>query len=230
MKISVIIPVLNEAARLNELLKASLFRDDNIEVIVVDGGSVDLSGAVAIGYGATVIDDSLRGRGQQLAAGATQATGDVLLFLHADTVLPPNGCFQIRQALREHPIIGGNFELEFDGDTGFARWLTRFYAWLRRRGLYYGDSAIFIRRTDFQRIGGIRAISLMEDYDLVRRMERAGATVNLGKPGAITSSRRFAGRKPWRIFWQWCYLHALFHIGISPDWLARLYKSERHAD
>jgi rSAM/selenodomain-associated transferase 2 len=229
MKLSIVIPVLDEAARLPALLRA-LKREpcDGTEIIVVDGGSSDGSPDAARGLGATVIE-GYRGRGQQLAAGTRAARGEAILFLHADTVLPPNAAAQIEEALVDPAVVGGNFALTFDGADRFSRWLDGFYAWLRGNGFYYGDSAIFIRRDVLARIGGIRPISLMEDHDLVRRMERAGRTVCLDRPGAVTSSRRFDKRHPLGIVWQWTYLHVLYHAGISPDLLARLYRSARHS-
>ncbi|MEQ8707352.1 MAG: TIGR04283 family arsenosugar biosynthesis glycosyltransferase [Rhodospirillales bacterium] len=228
MKISIIIPALNEAARLRHVLQQPALKNgQGCEVIVADGGSSDDTAGIAVAEGAVLVM-APRGRGQQLAAGAAAAAGDVLLFLHADTRLPDNALQQIATGLADASISGGNFALTFDGDTGFARWLTGYYRWLRSKGFYYGDSAIFIRRTDYDALGGIRPISLMEDYDLVRRIEAGCRTVCLAAPGAVTSSRRFAGRKPWRIFGQWVLLHLLFHLGVSPDRLARLYRSEKH--
>ena len=95
--------------------------------------------------------------------------------------------------------------------------------------MYYGDSVIFVRRTVLEAIGGIRPIALMEDYDLVRRLERHGGTVCIENPPVITSSRRFEGRRPWRIFCQWVLLHALYYARVSPDTLARLYRSAAHS-
>lgn len=228
MKISVVIPVLNEADRFDDFLSQPALQDADVEVIVCDGGSRDDSQMIAFRRGVKVLTTE-PGRGQQIAAGAAAARGDVVLFLHADTLLPANAMDQIRDALNDSRCLGGNFQLSFDGGSKFANWLTGFYAWLRSRGFYYGDSAIFIRRDVLEQVGGVRPISLMEDYDLVRRMEKLGETVCVSEPGATTSSRRFAGRKPWRIFWQWCYIHALFHLGVSTDWLARAYRSDSHA-
>ncbi len=121
--------------------------------------------------------------------------------------------------------VGGNFRLDFDGGTGFDAWLTRFYAWIRARGFYYGDSGIFVRRSVYQLLGGMRPIALMEDYDFVRRLERAGPTICIDDPPLVTSSKRFAGRSPVAIVAGWLRIHALFHLGVSPDRLARIYDS-----
>jgi len=225
--ISVVIPVLNEAPRLEALLPRLAAERDLAEIIVVDGASGDGSAEVAERFGAEIVR-APRGRGQQLHAGAEAASGDVLLFLHADTVFPSGGLTAIRRHLGAHPYaIGGNFRLLFDGDGRFDRWLEDFYAWIRSKGLYYGDSGLYIRRSWYRRLGGIRPIALMEDYDLVKRMEAAGPTLCISDPPLLTSSRRFLGRHPLLIFLGWLRVHLLHALGVSPTRLARLYDSER---
>lgn len=227
MKISIIIPTLNEAATLPTTLANPEFRARDVEIIVSDGGSTD--GTVAIAKTSTArIVEGVAGRGAQLRHGADHASGDVLLFLHADTCLAPGGLAAIRNALADPTVVGGNFRLVFDGDDPFSTWLTGFYARIRSRGLYYGDSAIFLRRRTYDALGGIRPIALMEDYDLSRRMERAGSSICIDDPAAVTSSRRFKDRRPWKIVLQWLILHGLFALGVSPRRLARLYRSKDH--
>ncbi len=228
MSISVIIPTLNEAAALPGLLKA-LDRDDKLtEIIVVDGGSVDDTANIALRHGVQVFIGEC-GRGQQIRAGVAQATGDILLFLHADCHLEVGAGRAIEQALANDPDApGGNFRIIFDGETEFSSWLTGFYAWLRRRGLYYGDSAIFVRRTIYDSIGGVQAIDLMEDYEFARKLERMGTTLNIQNPPVLTSSRRFEGRRAWRIVLQWVLIHALFYLRVSSEELARAYQSRDH--
>jgi rSAM/selenodomain-associated transferase 2 len=221
--ISVVIPTFQEAARLADLLR--LIEQQNVmhEVIVVDGGSTDGTFEMARASVSQAIS-APRGRGAQLKAGAEIARGDIILFLHADSNLEPGAFVQIRQSLTENPsAVGGNFRLLFDGETSFSRRLTRFYAWIRRHGFYYGDSAIFLRRSVYDQIGGIRAIALMEDYDLARRLERHGPTVCIDEPPIKTSSRKFEGRSSLSIIWGWLKIHALFYLGVSPDRLARMY-------
>jgi glycosyl transferase family 2 len=167
---------------------------------------------------------SPRGRGQQLHAGAELASSEVLLFLHADSVFPAGGLAAIAAALVQNPAApGGNFTLVFQGESRFARWLTSFYASLRRFGLYYGDSGIFVRRSVYNAIGGIKPIALMEDYEFVRRLERAGPTVRIDEPPLVTSSRKFARRRATAIVAGWIMIHLLYALGISPARLARLY-------
>lgn len=221
--ISVVIPVLNEQTELTRILQ-QLEADGSapFETIVADGGSMDATEFLARAAGAHVTS-GVRGRGQQLAAGAAAARGDVIWFLHVDSLVTAGSLGAIRKALDEKGATGGNFRLFFDGDDRFSRWLTGFYAWFRGRGLYYGDSGIFIRRDVLDRIGGIRPIALMEDYDLSRRMERYGGTCCIDVPALGTSSRKFANRHPVVIFYGWMKMHALYALGVSPGRLARIY-------
>lgn len=227
--ISVVIPTLNEAANIGRLVRALRAQGPACEIIVADGDSADDTVAVARGAGADDVILAPRGRGQQLAAGAGRAGGDILWFLHADTIVPPNALAALDSAMANDPVCpGGNFRLLFDGDDGFSRWLDGFYAWLRRRGFYYGDSGIFVRGAVLQALGGIRPIALMEDHDLVRRLERIGRTICIAEPPLLTSSRRFAGRPPARIIAGWVGIHLAYHCGIAPARLATLYDSERN--
>jgi rSAM/selenodomain-associated transferase 2 len=225
--ISIIIPTLNEVERLPRLVAGLQRQSPRCEIIIADGCSRDGTVAVARSLGVKVLR-SAPGRGQQIACGANMAAGDVLLLLHADSVFPDGGLAQIEERLAEMPeIVGGNFRLLFDGHDAFSRRLTRFYAWMRGRGLYYGDSAVFVRRHIYQALGGLRPVALMEDYDFTRRLERYGPTCCIEDPPVITSSRRFQGRHPLAIIWGWLRIHALYHLGVSPDRLSRLYDSER---
>jgi len=228
--ISIVIPTLDEAPRLPRLLADLRAGGEAAEIIVADGGSTDATRAIAREMGASVVR-AARGRGSQIAAGAAQACGETLLFLHADSRFPAGGLARISAELAARPeAVGGNFRLTFDGGTAFDAWLTRFYAWIRARGFYYGDSGIFVRRAVYHRIGGMRPIALMEDYDFVRRLERAGPTICIAEPALVTSSRRFAGRAPVAIVAGWLGIHALFHLGLSPDCLARIYDRAQGAD
>lgn len=222
-KISVIIPTLNEAQNLAPLLGALRREAEAAEIIVVDGGSRDDTVAVARAGDARVVACA-PGRGRQLSEGAAASRGEIIVFLHADSVFPAGGLRRIREALAASPhLVGGNFRLIFDGDSTFSRALTAVYRWVRKRGLYYGDSGVFVRRRVYEAVGGIRPIPLMEDYDFTRRLERFGQTCCIEDPPLITSSRRFEGRRPLAIIWGWLKIHALFHLGVAPERLARSY-------
>lgn len=158
-------------------------------------------------------------------AAASLATGDVLLFLHADTQLPDRALEMIEGLLRDERVCGGHFSLMFRGTSREARLLTKLYPILRLGGMCYGDSAIFVRRQVFEELGGYRDYAIFEDCDLYRRMRQIGKFVRLPAMAA-TSSRRFEGRFV-RTFALWATLQILYWLGINPNWLARLYKPLR---
>jgi rSAM/selenodomain-associated transferase 2 len=222
-RVSVVIPTLDEADRLTVLIEVLRREPELAEIIVADGGSSDGTPELATRLGARVLATE-RGRGQALRAGAALASGEILLFLHADSTFPMGGLRALCAALdRDARVTGGNFRLEFDGGTRFARGLSVAYPWLRWFTLYYGDSGIFVRRSLYHAIGGIKPIPVMEDYDFVRRLERAGPTCRVEEPPLTTSSRKFAGRRTSAIMWGWVVIHVLYWLGVSPEWLARYY-------
>jgi rSAM/selenodomain-associated transferase 2 len=222
-RVSVVIPTVDEASRLQALIEALRREPELAEIIVADGGSTDGTKELAARLGTKLIE-SARGRGQQLRAGAAQARGEILLFLHADSVFPAGGLRALCAALDRDPRApGGNFRVIFDGGSGFARGLTVAYPWLRWFTLYYGDSGIFARRAVYDAIGGIKPIPIMEDYDFVRRLERAGPTCRVDDPPLVTSSRKFAGRRASAIVWGWVVIHVLYWLGVSPERLAGFY-------
>ena len=209
-RVSVVIPTLDEAGRLGPLVEALRREPELAEIIVADGGSADGTPALAEALGARVIVTQ-RGRGRQLRAGADAARGAIVLFLHADSVLPAGGLHALCAALDRDPRVpGGNFRVVFDGGSRFARGLTAAYPWLRYVTLYYGDSGIFVRRSVYETIGGIKPISIMEDYDFVRRLERAGPTCRIEQPPLTTSSRKFEGRRASAIVLGWVVIHVLY--------------------
>ena len=143
--LSIIIPTLNEARSISQTLDAVMSLRGGVEVIVVDGGSFDGTVEVVRGRNVTLIT-SERGRGAQMHAGACAARGRALWFLHADTRAAPDSGEQIVEALCDPKVVAGNFSVRFDGTRRAARFLTWLYPRLRRLGLAYGDSAIFVRR------------------------------------------------------------------------------------
>lgn len=222
--ISVIIPAWQEAGIIAESVRAAAAIAD--EVIVADAGSPDGTAELAARAGARVVQ-APRGRGLQLNAGADASRGDVLLFLHADARLGPGARSALLSALEDPHVVGGSFRVAFVPARGAARLFTTLYD-LRRRatGIYYGDSAIFVRREAHRRLGGFPAMPLMEDYEFVRRLRRAGRTVYLRDVTVEASARRFAAA-PLRTFLLWGAIHALYNLGVSPARLARVYADLR---
>ncbi|HEY3939945.1 MAG TPA: TIGR04283 family arsenosugar biosynthesis glycosyltransferase [Bryobacteraceae bacterium] len=225
MTFSIIIPTLNEKAALPATLRAIFAMHGSLEVIVADGGSADNTVEIARSAGAMVIHAE-RGRGQQQAAGAAHATGDVLWFVHADSIPASEALEAIASRLEDSRVAAGSLTPIFDDDSGASRALTLAYPYFRLLGLCYGDSGIFIRRSAYDAIGGFRAYPLFEDVDLVRRVKRIGRFVRL-PCHMITSSRRFEGRSFLKTFVHWTLLQTLFWIGISPFKLARMYADIR---
>lgn len=220
-QISVVIPTFNEADSLRSTIGAVKALGDGIEIMVVDGESTDETVFIARKSGVSVILSEC-GRGIQLHAGALAATGSVLWFLHADSIPPPAALREIREALSDENVVGGNFALRFDGDSPAAAFLTWFYNKVRHIGLLYGDSGIFVRRDAYQQIGGFKPIPLFEDLEFVGRLKRRGKLVRV-KSEITTSSRRFESRPFLPVFFRWVLYQCLYWIGISPFCLARSY-------
>ncbi len=219
--LSVIIPTFNEAHSISETLERIAALRGEVEVILVDGGSVDGTVETARRRGVKVMT-AARGRGSQMHVGASVARGSALLFLHADTHPAPDAGERIMEALREPETVGGNFTVRFDGDRRAARFLTWLYPQLRKLGLCYGDSGIFARRAVYDEIGGFRPHPIFEDLDLVRRLRRRGRIVHLPAV-VVTSSRRFEDRSFALTFARWASLQVLYWLGVSPLALNRLY-------
>ena len=220
--ISIIVPTLNEASAIERTLASLQELQGEKEILVVDGGSTDDTTTLAQQRGVRVLPGA-RGRGTQLHAGALQSRGDVLWFVHADTLPPRHALQEIVAALRDPKVLAGNFALQFEGGSRAARQLTAIYPTLRCLNLCYGDSGIFVRREAYERIGGFRALALFEDLDLLKRLRRAGCFVHL--PCAIvTSSRRFENRNFALMWAHWTALQVLYWAGVPPNVLARWYR------
>ena len=216
--LSVIIPALDEELRIAATIDAA-FAAGAAEVIVADGGSRDATVARAREHGAMVITGE-RVRAKQLNAGAAAASHDVLLFLHADTLLPLGAAAAVTQALDGGAIFGG-FRITFLEQTLGLRW-TAFAINFRTRFTRapWGDQAQFLRRADFR---GYREIPLMEDYELAVRMKRLGRTAIIPLP-VRTSGRRFLEKGLVRTtVLNWLIVFA-FRMGVSPERLANWYR------
>lgn len=215
-----VIPALEEEAVIGDLLDYLSGLSGIDEVVVADGGSSDATARLSREKGARLVV-SEPGRGLQLRAGAEKATGNTLLFLHADTRPPCDVASQIRRAL-EAGYAGGNFRLRYPGGGALGRWLEILVLIYRRIGRYYGDSGIFVRRAVYERVGGFPVVPVMEDVIFARRLERAARTAYL--PGPMASSpRRWKGR-PLRTLLLWASMQLAYEAGASPWRLARFYR------
>ena len=224
--ISVIIPALNEAGGIAGTLQAIFALDSRLDVIVADGGSADGTASVASSHRARVVQTDI-GRGLQLATGAEQARGDVLWFIHADTLPHPGALADIEAALRDPRIAGGNFRLRFDGRSLGARFLNRMQGLREILGWHYGDNTIFVRRGVYSQIGGFQPYPLFEDADMVKRIRRTGRFVTL--PGPVSSSSRRFENRFFSTGLLWIVLHTLYWVGVPPRILARLYPPVRRS-
>lgn len=220
-EVSVIIPTFNEAKSLKTTIEVVQNFGKNIEIIVVDGGSLDETRKIAENCRVKVLQAE-RGRGNQLRSGAACAQAGILWFLHADTIPDSQAVDEMKNALKDAEIVGGNFTIQFDGNSTAAEFLTWLYPLLRKIGLIYGDSAIFARRDVYQKTGGFKSLELFEDLDLANRLKRHGKLVNL--PATVTtSSRRFENRSFWLTFARWSIFQGLYWIGVEPNFLAKMY-------
>ena len=226
MRISIIIPTLNESATIARSLSSTRSASD-VDVIVVDAGSRDETVELAISCGAKVIS-SAPGRARQMNAGAAVATGDVLLFLHADTCLSQGFDSHVRRIMAQPCAAAGAFELRIDAPLHGLRIIERLANWRSRRlHLPYGDQAIFLRADVFRDIGGFPEIPIMEDFELIRRLRRRGRIVIAPVP-AVTSGRRWEelGLLRTTLINQGILL--AYHLGMTPSHIARW--SKRRAD
>lgn len=245
-RLSIIIPVLNEANTIQAVLQniwwnvqphfeqperlgdgqAQIdFESSEIEVLVVDGGSQDETIALAKSAGATVITTTA-GRACQMNAGAAAATGEILLFLHADTQ-PPVGFFSlIQKTLAQHNVIAGAFELQIDDDEPGLRWVECGVKW---RSSYlqlpYGDQAIFLKKNIFHHLGGFPELPIMEDFVFVRRLQKLGK-IAIVPAAVITSARRWQKLGIIKTTLINQFVIAAYFMGVPIEQIARWYRGE----
>ncbi|MBI2862988.1 MAG: TIGR04283 family arsenosugar biosynthesis glycosyltransferase [Chloroflexi bacterium] len=225
MIVSIIVPVLNEVARIEMALQRLIGLEGDFEILVVDGGSADDTVGKARPYATVLIGE--RGRAKQMNLGASRARGDVLLFVHADTSLPPDALHRVETALSDPAVVGGRFMVRLDSPRLVFR-VVEAGINLRDRlvGGFTGDQAIFIRARTFRQLGGYSAIPLMEDLDLGARMRRLGRTARL-PVAATTSARRWEKNGICRtILVMWCLRYS-YLLGVSPTFLTRFYGHTR---
>ncbi len=227
MKISIIVPALNEAQGIAAALAAlASLRNRGHEVIVVDGRSSDKTAALSRGAADRVVA-AARGRASQMNAGAALAQDEVLLFLHADTRLPENADARILQGLAATGRAWGRFDVRIEGKSRLLP-VIAFFMNLRSRatGIATGDQAIFVRRDAFWRIGGYPPLELMEDIALSRLLARVSRPLCLADK-AVTSGRRWERHGVLRTVLLMWWLRLAFFFGATPASLARLYDGER---
>jgi rSAM/selenodomain-associated transferase 2 len=251
--ISIIIPVLNEAPVIGLALETVLHQLGNYEVIVVDGGSSDATCDIVQNFAdadvrSTVARDApvqgttpqvqlvkklpamSVGIGSQLNLGATQAQGEVLLFLHVDVELPQGAIALIEAALRDRRYVGGGFLAQYDTRSLLLRlssWRMQMRAQVQR--LFSGDTAPFVRREIFWAIGGYPELPIMDDYEFATRLRQAGPLIVL-KEHVTISARRHLSRGILRSMVETEIIKGLYWAGVSPTALATFYRGIRHSN
>ncbi|MCC3439837.1 MAG: glycosyltransferase [Oscillatoriales cyanobacterium] len=225
LKISIIIPVLNEAATIASVISTAQ-NAKNVEIIVADGGSNDGTAEIATSLGVRVVSSS-QGRATQMNAGAALATGDILLFLHADTLLPPGYDSGARLALAKPQTVAGAFELKIDART-LCLLLVEIGVNCRSHFLQmpYGDQAIFLYSAIFDQIGGFPDLPLMEDFEFVRRLKKQGCIQIVPEP-VLTSARRWQQLGVLKTTAINQIVIIAYFFGVSPDRLAFWYRRQK---
>lgn len=223
MQLSIILPALNEAEAIaNTLAPLQSVRAHGVEVILVDGGSSDRTRDIAAPLVDRVID-SERGRAKQMNAGAAVASGDVLLFLHADSILPDDGDIQIAQAFIDPRFQWGRFDVSIHG----MHVMFPVIAWFmnhrsRSTGIATGDQGIFVTRNAFMKIGGFPDQPLMEDVEICKRLKKISPPACIAKK-IITSGRRWEKHGVWRTIWLMWRLRFSYYCGATPESIHRAY-------
>lgn len=224
--LSIVMPVLDEAPLIDAALRAlAPLRAEGVEVVVADGGSRDGTAAIAARSADRVVVGR-RGRAAQMNAGAAQATAGVLLFLHADTVLPHDAPAQVAAALAgaECEAVWGRFDVRIAGRPralGVVAALMNLRS--RLTGIATGDQAMFMTRAAFDAVGGFPDQPLMEDVEMSRRLRRLSAPACL-RARVVTSGRRWEQRGVWRTIVLMWRLRLLYRLGVAPERLARSYR------
>jgi rSAM/selenodomain-associated transferase 2 len=219
--ISVIIPVLNESQTIGSCLLRLKEQIEHHEIVVVDGESDDGTLDIVRTFSDIKWLCSPAGRGSQMNRGAKAAEGDLFLFLHADTSLPPGGLSKIENLMAKKGIVAGSFSLSFEEANSFLR-LYALFSRINHLLFTYGDQGLFMTRRIFELIGGFQEIPIMEDVEIQKRLRKMGRFVKIRQP-VVTSARRFL---TYGIIKQQALnigLVFLYHAGFSPFWLKRFY-------
>ncbi|WP_319471934.1 TIGR04283 family arsenosugar biosynthesis glycosyltransferase [uncultured Pseudodesulfovibrio sp.] len=223
-RISVIIPVFNETAIINGIVRhVRDVAEGPVEIVVADGGS-GYRTLAAVADPAVIRVESLPGRGIQMNAGAKCATGDILLFLHADTLLPQNAFADIRRAVKGG-AVGGAFSLSIDSprlSLGIVSWFANWRTRLER--VPYGDQAQFILTETFRDLGGFADVPIMEDVELFQRIRRRGLPISVLRATVNTSPRRWNREGVLRRTLKNWWMRVRYALGASPQELVRQYR------
>lgn len=213
--VSVVIPAFNEERALGGTLRHVLEGQDPSEVIVVDGGSTDRTAEIARRFPTVDLLTAPRGRAAQMNAGAARATGDWLVFLHADSRLPDGGLSRIRALGAD--VDAGGFLQRFSGDD----WRLRLVSWLdnlrcRKTGIVYGDQAMFVRRAAFERLDGFPEVRTLEDVLFSESLQRHGMRPVILDLEVITDSRKFEQMGIWRGLARCLVIQTRHRLGLPP--------------
>lgn len=223
MKLSIIVPILDEAHQLPALLASLVpFTSKGIQVVLVDGGSADGSPEFAERSGFHVVRAD-RGRALQMNAGAAVASGDVFLFLHADTILPTGADALVLHAVMGSSRAWGRFDVSIDGRPAMLALVGFMMNWRSRlTGIATGDQAMFVRRDTFREVGGFPLQPLMEDIELSRRLKRISTPLCL-RARVTTSGRRWETRGVWPTILLMWRLRLRYWLGAPAEQLAKAY-------
>lgn len=221
MSLSIVIPVLNEATRLEHLLPVLIAQSD--ELVVADGGSSDGSADLARRLGARVVACERPGRALQMNAGAAVCSGDALVFLHADVELPEGWRGDVEAALRSGHSWG-RFDVHLQSERLLVRLVARaMNVRSRLTGIATGDQVIFLSRQAWQRVGGFPSIALMEDVEISRRLKGIAGRPACLRARVKVSARRWHERGVWRTILLMWSLRVLYWFGVPPQTLHRWY-------
>jgi rSAM/selenodomain-associated transferase 2 len=222
--LSIIIPTYNEAEQIAQTIAAVKIAASNYpyEIIIVDGGSNDATVSIANTNNATTLVSKIKGRAAQMNYGATKAKGDVLYFLHADSIPPNNFIDYIHKALDKN-FLSGCFRLQFDYNHWFLKanaWFTKFNV----NAVRFGDQSLFVTKEVFNKCGGFREdLYLMEDQEIIHRIKQHGKFIVMNDV-VITSSRKYHDNGVYRMQAIFFRIWFLYYLGVSQERLLKLHK------
>jgi rSAM/selenodomain-associated transferase 2 len=222
--ISIIMPTLDEELIVAQTLAATRAVVGDAEIIVVDGGSRDRTPQLARPFAPVV--SARRGRAVQMNAGAQLARGEILLFQHADTLMPPGALDLVRDVMADPQVIAGAFALRFDEPGWAYEWMGSGTTKRSANGRFSGDQCIFIRREVFWRLGGYPPLEIMEEIELCQRLQRIGPMRLIATP-VVTSARRHRACGIWNVLLLCQRIRLLYALGVPHTVLKRMYPDVR---